>query len=259
MHALETIAAVGAQPFTKSEDKNNAVVQAGLAITAAFGRIDNSLTRCVFNLAMSPLTCAEYAQAETWAINNAKQTDQLAGWQAPEGAKGAQKYGPRQLSMSAQASMRRQLFGALKLNLDAIVSVPDSGVINPDTLPTFVEAVRKAREYLDANKIKWDGSPKLSAKESATNDADNEAWDQARKRTMQENPRQKGETIEDYQARINEAVVSHLEDIKAQAEAKRIAKLVDKVMALVGTDAEAVATAMLEKLGYTEQQEEAPF
>ena len=121
--SMSAIADAGMVPISKQEPKPTSVQNAARALFAEFGKVDNNPTRVILGLVSSGLTCGEYDMAEQQALAMAKATDEASGWKPAPDAKGRDKYGPKQSSMASAASNRRQVFGAAKLNMNAILSL----------------------------------------------------------------------------------------------------------------------------------------
>lgn len=214
--AMQEIADVGMVPISKAKPVDTTINHHARSIFAAFGNADNKQTRVVIEMAMAGVSCDMYDRIEAEAILMAKEADAIAGFIPKPDAKGSEKYGSKQASMRVQASMRRQVFGAARLNLSALVSIPASGIVNPDTYPTFQQAVNLARVWLHAQKIDWQGNKVEDLRRQRTQKADSRMWQQARDTAEQQNPQQPGETYAQWQARIIEVS----QDIRAEIEDK---------------------------------------
>lgn len=219
------ISEVGALPIAKSPIVDTTVQTHARAIFAEFGKVvGNGTTRAVIDIAMSGVSCDMYDRIEQAAIEMAKLADKTSGFEAASDAKGAAKYGPRQASMRVQASMRRQLFGAARLNLGAVVSIPASGIVNPDTYPGFVQAVNLARAYLKDKGVDWTGRAVDDLRRDRETKKQTATWKQARDMAEAQNPMQAGETLQMWQTRVMEAVPDIEASLIDEARAKELTK-----------------------------------
>lgn len=188
---------------------------------------DNKTTRLLYELAQSKgFTIAEYEIIEREAVDMAKAADAAEGWKKPQGATGAKAKGPKQSSMEVRASERKAVFGVMKLNLSAIVSMPQDGIFNPDTLPRFDEALKKSRLFLTESKLTWKGEKRTYLQDQRINklqlQASDEAWQQVTRRI----PRKDNEPMREYQARIADDLDSEVQSVvetKLNEEADKIA------------------------------------
>lgn len=250
-HVMEAIETGMLSPIVKQQPVNNAVGNAARQLFAVFGNTDNKTTRCVVELALSAMTFTEYDQAEKGALAMAASADKASGWVVPENAKGRDKYGPKQSSMATQASMRRQLFGAAKMNPACIVSIAPNGLINFDTLPTFVKAVDKARAFLNEQGVDWQGQKTDDLRKQRDNKADNKAWAAARAVAEEQVVRQPGEPYAMWQARVTEAMADIRAEMDDEAAKEKADKLAQAFIDKHGVNvAELTAKAILAKLGY---------
>lgn len=213
--AMQEIADVGMVPVGKSAPVETTINYHARTLFDLFSKVEgNNQTRAIIDIALSGLSCDMYERAEQEAIKMAAKADEAAGWTAKDNAKGAEKYGPQQASMRAKASMRRQIFGCARLNLGALVNIPASGVVNPDTYPGFVQAYNKARAYLHEHKLDWQGNNVDDKRRDRANQKERKLWQQARDTAEQQVKQEPGETISQWQARV----VEHAQDILAELE-----------------------------------------
>ena len=135
------------------------------------------------------------------------------------------RYGPKRNSLNTQASERRQVFGAIRQGgLETIVSVPESGIVNYDTLPAWQGALASARAYLKQKGVDWQGEASEDKRKHRDQKADSRAWQQARAMAEVQNPQQAGETYAVWQARITEA----MQDIRAEIDDAERTKVLKK-------------------------------
>ena len=255
---MQQIANVGMVPISKQEPKPTSVQNAARALFAEFGKVDNNPTRVILGLVSSGLACGEYDQAEQQALAMAKATDEASGWKPAADAKGRDKYGPKQSSMASAASNRRQVFGAAKLNMNAIISVPDSGIVNPDTYPAFSVAYKKAREFLSDQGLTWDGKARADVDQAKAHDQAFKAQYKAEEQARKETPKEPGETYQEWEHRCRAIAKDILQSVEDKARADAVAKIVASLMEKHGAEmCEAIADGLLKACGYSE--EEAPF
>ena len=257
MHALETIELLQSEPMNKAKPAHMDVQQAARALFSTFGNSDNRPTRCIVGLAQSGMTPEEYDDAEAQAIGMAKAADTASGWNPPSDAKGRAKYGPKQNSMASQASNRRQIFGAARLNLSAIVSVPESGIVNPDTFPSFAAAYKSAAEWLKKQGIDWKGRPTEDLRREKETKQATAAYAAARAAVEKDHPMHPGETIGQWQERINPLIEPRIKDEQDKAQDKAVKDMAAKLIKEHGaTFALFVADEILR---LTTPQEDAPM
>jgi hypothetical protein len=226
-HTMEQIEVGMLSPMTGTSPKNSAVSNAAKQLFDVFSLGENKTTRTVVELSLSGMTCQEYNEAEKGAIALAASVDRLSGWVVKEGVKGRSAYGPKQSSMASQASQRRQIFGASRLNLSCIVSVPDSGLVNFDTLPSFVVALNNSRAYLKANGLDWTGQRSDDLRQQRADKNDSKARSAAREQAEEDNPRAQGEDYKAWQLRILEIaddVLVEMEEKEQTEKAMKVAK-----------------------------------
>lgn len=246
----------GMVPVSKSVDsKGTAVFMAARALFAEFGKVDNNPTRVILGFVSGGMTVGEYDQAEAQALSMAKATDDASGWKPAEGAKGRDKYGPKQSSMATQASQRRQVFGAAKLSLASIISVPDSGIVNPDTYPAFSVAVKKARDFLNEQGLTWDGKARADVAQAKENDQEFKARYRAEEQARKETPKEAGETYNEWEQRCKAIAKDVLNDMAVAEHKAKVDKVVKALMEKHGAEfCEDVLSALAEALGFEEEE-----
>lgn len=224
--ADQSIAEVGMLPISKAATVETTVHFHARSLFAQFGQPENNnKTRAIVDIALSGISCDMYDRIEAAAVDMAKKADELAGFKASDDAKGTAKYGPKQQSMRVQASMRRQIFGVARLNLGALVNIPASGIVNPDTYPGFVEATNKARAYLKEHNIDWQGQNTEDKRRQQQQKRETGLWKQARDTAEQQVKQEPGENIAQWQARV----VEHAQDLLAEMEDKAKQEALQKV------------------------------
>lgn len=202
----------GLQPVAKAAQVETSVNYHARSILDAFASVkDNSQTRLIVQLALSGMSCHEYDLIEKSAAKMADKMDELAGFITSK----ERRYGPKRNSLNTQASERRQVFGAVKHGgIGILVSIPESGLVNFDTLPAWQQARATARDYLKGKSIDWQGQASDDKRRAREQKADSRAWEQARNMAEQQNPQQPGETYAMWQTRILEAA----QDIRAEID-----------------------------------------
>lgn len=208
-HPLETIAQQGTTQVTKEEAlRTGLIANAAGELFGVFAKgAGNVRTKAVYSMYSKGFTPAEYKMVEAKAIELAADADRLSGWKAPTGAKGRAKYGPKELTMRTKSYERMAVFGAMRLNLSAIVSIPDGGIFNEDTLPAFDLALAKAKDYLRSANLNWEGTGK--AKLTGTIRVQKllqTSTQAAAENAMLTNPRKPDEPLQAYWARIGAIV-----------------------------------------------------
>jgi len=98
---------------------------------------------------LQELTPAEFKALCTKSVKAAAKIDKLGGFVASDTAKGAEKYGPKELSIRSQTSQAMRVWGALKQGA-------------PNMPPGFKAAVTASREFLAAIARTWDGNVALT-------------------------------------------------------------------------------------------------
>lgn len=254
-HPMATIAAGGAEQFESSANKQATThAQVAIELLDQFGQAESTQTRVMslFYIATDGLTCEEFDECMADALTRAKQADKAAGWKPAEGAKGRDLYGPRQSSLASNASNARQVFGCFKVSPDAIAKPGPSGVMHSDLFPNFSAAYRMAVAELNRLKVNWKGQA-VSVMEAAakTKKANNAAIDIETAAKLA-NPQQAGETIEQWEARI-EALLPEFEQAATDSAASDAgAKLFKSLVKKYGDEklVEAILIAALKEAGF---------
>ena len=220
---MDQVASAGMLPVAKAVPQETSVNYHARSILDAFASVkDNSQTRLIVQLALSGMSCHEYDMIEKSAAKMADKMDELAGFITSK----ERRYGPKRNSLNTQASERRQVFGAVKHGgIGILVSIPESGLVNFDTLPAWQGARATAREYLKEKGIDWQGQQSDDKRRAREQKADSRAWEQARNMAEQQNPQQPGETYAMWQTRILEAA----QDIRAEIDDELRTKELEKV------------------------------
>lgn len=160
-----------------------------------------SRTRSVWEMART-LTCAEFDDAMTKALETAKKMDEASGWKPAPDAKGRDKYGPRQSTLATVASQCRQVFGASKIEPELFVATPDGAVVQADLFPNWSNAYRKASEFLKDKGITWQGSPLSAEKQARQNKREASENADIFNAVSAQHPKAMGESMADYMTRI---------------------------------------------------------
>lgn len=173
------------------------------------------------------LTVDQFSEEVGKAQEIATATDAALGWKAPEGAKGAELYGPKRRLINSRMSEAKQIFGVQK--------------VKPEVLKEkgYWAAVQAARDYLNNEGIKWDGQKKLNAEQRAVK-RDNKESAEAIEVAKSILPQQPGESIKDWMIRCAERA----ETIKFDSKVEKLGEKLDKLTEDEGTDA--VIEAMFE-------------
>lgn len=201
------------------------VANAAHILVAQFSEPEStqSRTRSVWEMART-LTCAEFDDAMTKALETAKNMDSAAGWKPAGDAKGRDKYGPRQSTLATVASNCRQVFGACKIDPELFFAAPDGAVVNSDLFPNWSVAYTKAREFLKEKGITWQGSP-LSAEKQARQNKKEQAFSDSVEATVKAaHPKAMGESMADYMVRI----APYMEDAEERARAELVSESATK-------------------------------
>jgi len=252
-----TICDAGAVPINKGQPKSMDVQNAARQLFAEFGKVDNNPTRIILGFVSSGMTCGEYDQAEQAALSMAKQADEKIGWTPPANAKGRDKYGPKQSSMATSASNRRQVFGAAKLNMGSVISVPESGIVNPDTYPAFSQAYKKASAFLKEQGLTWDGKQRTEVEQAKIHDHEFKAQYKAEEKARKETPKEAGETYHEWEARCKAIAKDILGEAAQQEQQDKANTIVKALIEKHGADmCELIFASLAEALGF--EEEEAP-
>src|SRR4051812_11724295 len=115
MGTLAEISEFGLAPLaSRAPQLITGKIRIGVDLISVFTDNDNDKRRfrvvwdAAITMQMSPEDMESNIQG---AIAMATSMDAAAGWEASEGAKGQDKYGPKRMAMNARASEIRQLFG----------------------------------------------------------------------------------------------------------------------------------------------------
>lgn len=182
-----------------------------------------SRTRSVWEMART-LTCAEFDQAMSKALESAASMDKASGWHPAPDAKGRDKYGPRQSTLATVASNCRQVFGACKIDPELFFATPDGAVVHSDLFPNWSVAYTKAREFLKDKGINWQGSP-LSVEKQARQNKKEQAFSDSVEATVKAaHPKAMGESMADYMVRI----APYMEDAEEKARAELVSESATK-------------------------------
>jgi hypothetical protein len=238
IHPLQAIHQAAARPVDKDRADEAPIHGAARQIFGIFSQTEGSAkTRVMLSIFHNGLTVEEYAAAEKEAAAMAKEADRLSGW-STEGKKGRDAYGPKQSTCASQASMRRQVYGALRLaGVGVLVHVPDGAVINPDLIPTWAEAYAKAKAFLHQQGVDWMGEKTEDARRNREAKAAKASADAAEEQLMKDNPQQAGESYGQYKARIAGALDKAIEQQRAAEAQATLADVAKKLIEKHGADA----------------------
>ena len=163
----------------------------------------------------SVITAEEFRKEVAKAQEIADATDQATGWKAEPNAKGTDKYGPTRKVINTRMSEAKAIFGVAKLK--------------PETLKEkgYWRALGAARDYLNANHVKWDGQHAPTKAEKQVIKASNEAKE-AFSMAMAVLPKNAGESQQDYAIRLAMKAETIKFDQKVEDGLEGIEKLVEK-------------------------------
>ena len=253
MSATAEIVDVGMLPVSKSVPQETSIRHNARSILECFASVkDNSQTRLLVGLALSGMPCQEYDLIEKEAAKMADEIDKASGFVKDD----KRRYGPKRNSLNTQASERRQVFGAIKQGgLDIIVSIPDSGVVNYDTLPAWQQALSAARNYLKELKVDWQGEKSDDKRKHRDQKADSRAWQQARAMAEAQNPIQPGETYAMWQTRVTEAMQDIRAELDDAEQTRMLKKQAEKLFAEYGMTGAVELAEMLLNMAKMQAQE----
>lgn len=250
-HAMQQIASQGMGPVQKEDKPAHAHVHAH-AILAAFSdqSVEEKRMGVVFRMAVGDgrITAGQLEEELRAAINMAAEADKIAGFKAPEGAKGQAKYGPKRASMNTVSSTVRQVWGALvHCNLSA-ETTSDGQKRDPSTIikqsTGFAYAVKAARKALKDHGIDWRGAP-LPSEGQKQASAEARAKQQEMDKYASEFPIRAGETIADFQKRQAVAVEINLLTNEKEREETLVSEQAEKLVKEYGIS---LCTCIADKL-----------
>lgn len=246
-HAMQTIAQYGMQPAGKVDRESHFIAHRLLAVfvndESEAARIDTVRSMAIGE---ARITAQQLDDELTTAAKLADEADKLAGFKPAEGAKGQDKYGPKRASLNSIASQIRQLWGAM-VHCNACGGVSDDGEMIAPKIPEgmgFVRAVGVARTMLKAQGIKWDGTEKPSEELQAIADA-SIALQRAKVQAAKLAPQKAGETIADFQTRIDAEAEKILAKDASDKRESQIAKAVKGLIESLGLEDAAEVAARI--------------
>ncbi len=241
-------------PVNASAQVETTIQKNARTLFAIFGQVEsNEKTIAIVRMAEQGMPPSDYDAVEAAAIEMARKADEAMGWKPAADAKGTAKYGPKRQSMMVQASMRRQIFGAVRAGgISVLVSVPENGIVNPDTFPGFVEATSKARAYLQKHNINWKGEATEDARRDKATRKESAEFRKQRQASEDACPMQAGETIADWQKRVN----LHME---SRAESQRQKTIRERAQALFAEFGVAGSLELADALMRLADPQDAPF
>lgn len=194
---------------------NTGKTTAGFSLFEAFAVAAQTDVRIqtISALVADGLTVAEFAQAVTDSIGTAAAMDKLAGFKPADGAKGRDKYGPKQNTMVQRATEMRQIFGYLKLTH---ADMHAGG---------YLETLKAARQWLKDAGLTWEGN-KAPTKEEKAEKAETAAMAEATKQAMLTIAKQPGESAGEWFARV----AVEAERLVAEAEEKATDAAIVKIV-----------------------------
>jgi len=253
-HPMTAIADAGAEPMSKAAPTSHTHTDVAITLLAQFGQAESTQSRveALFYMAGDGLTCEEFDECMQDALKRAKEADKAAGWKPADDAKGRDVYGPRQSSLASNASNARQVFGCLKLSPDAICKAGPSGIMYSDLFPNFSQAYKLAVAELNRLKVNWKGQAITILEAAAKAKKANSAAIDLETAAKLDNPQQPGETIEQWEARI-EALLPEYEKAATDSAAADAGVKLFKSLTKKYNDAslvEAILIAALKEAGY---------
>lgn len=191
VHALETIANEGMTPVASATASaaGSAAKLASFSLYEAFVIKAQQDSRIDVLCNLVSLTFTEFDKAMTDSLQLAANADTKDGWKPAEGAKGRDKYGPKQSAMAQRASEARQIFGYLKQT-------------DPSLARGYLETLKAAREWLKAHNVDWTGADITAKKQAAETKRETEALAEATKQAMLTTPKPEGMTQGEWFAEV---------------------------------------------------------
>lgn len=183
---------------------------AGLSLFEAYTSAASSdiRTTTIANLVAEGLSCSEFDEAVKQAIAQGAAADKMAGFAPPEGAKGRDKYGPKQNTMVQRATEMRQIFGYLKQTNPAMHA------------GGYLETLKVARNWLSDKGVTWDGN-KAKTREDRNAEKERAAFAEAlQAAALEVPPGQQGDM-----ASIHARALEIVNKKKEEAELEKLQKL----------------------------------
>jgi len=227
--ALAVITEMGMMPISSPPTMLTGKIKNSLDLVSIFANDSGDQRRfsvvwdAALVMKMSPQDMENNIQA---AIAMASTMDTVAGWKAPDGAKGQDKYGPKRMTMNARASEIRQLFGAL-----LFTEAAKSRVIGRED--GFTKGVKTARQALKDCGIQWDGSP-AKTEAQRHGERSQKLVNDVRSEWMSSHPQQEGESMGDYATRMAMAVEILTVEKAMALEKKAVVNVANKLMEKYG-------------------------
>lgn len=243
---VNPIATIVPPSDAQAQPKAQPIADAAHTLCAQFAVAESTQarTRSVWDMART-LTCAEFDTAMSEALKLAAANDKVAGWVPPSDAKGRGKYGPTQSTLATVASQCRQVFGACKIDPEVIVTLPQSGIAQPDLFPNWSRAVTLARDFLEKQGVDWQGNNTESVKQARADKQATAANAGCLAEVMSKNPQQPGETMSAYMERIAPMVEAEKNNREQTAIADAGKKEFTRLVKVYGASARAVILAAL--------------
>lgn len=177
------------------------------------------------------LTYQEFEEQCRDAQKLADTVDQANGFVPEKGTKDISKrYGLKRRVLNQRLSEAKRLFGVFKQAPDIL---KEKG---------YQAALVSARQWLDENKVQWDGAIKLDREEKEAK-VEHDAIALARTKAMIEHPQEKGEGFPAYVERIQSIVEKAAQEAQEALFTEKVQKLVDKLTK--NEDGEVLAQACL--------------
>ena len=221
MSAIATIAASGlsqiAVPVALAVGHmNHASALFGIYVVDADKEGINKL-EAIQAIANAGLSYVEFSAQFKKACEMADTADKANGFVKPEGAKGAENYGPKRRLLNQRGSEAKRLFAAYKRFPEQMVELGYWG------------ALEKARSVLEETGRTWDDEKALDKDEKAAKQA-GKVRTLARAQAMDAAPQKKDESDEDYLIRVRELMAAAVDEAETEEFNKGVKSLYDSLM-----------------------------
>lgn len=215
-------------------------------------------TRAIWDMA-TRLTVGEFTTAMDNALKQAAANDKAAGWNPGSEVKGRGRYGPSQSTLATVASQCRQVFGACKIDPECIVSLPQSGIVQPDLFPNWSTAYTRAKEFLTKKGVDWTGNPLDAIKAARKTKKETGENADILAEVMAAHPKTMGESMADYMARIADDVDAVAQDRVEKALQENAKKELTRLIKAYGDSVADILEAMVVAHNAMADAEPAPF
>ena len=186
------------------------------------------------------ITTAEFSDAIKAAKSIADAMDKANGFVKAEGSKGQAMYGAKRQLLNSRLSEAKRIFGVFKQAPDVL---KEKG---------YWLAVQTARGWLDSHGKTWDGNTAETGDIKAARKV-REGNIVARSAVQTDNPQNEGETIAQWQERLEPLVQAKIEKMKDDTFNKRVETLVASLLKQFGNEREVLEAACVQILSHTEE------